>query len=99
MSQSFSLQFCVSTCTTIENCCYSHQATMENEDLLTIAASIAVIVWSVVMNTLYNAEQHREKMASEGRAVASRLRGNVLQQVSLKFRLRTLSNLYPPQTT
>ncbi|KAI5367532.1 hypothetical protein Slin15195_G026620 [Septoria linicola] len=55
---------------------------MENEDLLTIAASIAVIVWSVVMNTLYNAEQHREKMASEGRAVGSRLRANVLQQTT-----------------
>lgn len=43
---------------------------MENSDLLTVAASIAVIIWSVVMNTLYDAEQHREKkmmMISKGR--------------------------------
>ena len=53
---------------------------MENSDLLTVAASIAVIIYSVVVNTLYDAEQH-EKMAMKGRAVGSRLRVNMLQQV------------------
>jgi hypothetical protein len=63
---------------------------MENSDLITVAASIAVIVWSLVMNTLYNAEQHREneKLAIEARTavvaavggVSSRLRGGIMQQ-------------------
>lgn len=51
--------------------------------MLTIAASIAVIVWSVVMNTLYDAEQHREKLASEREAAGHQMHGRLLQQVSI----------------
>lgn len=52
--------------------------------MLTIAASIAVIVWSVVMNTLYDAEQHREKMASEGKAAGHQMHAHLLQQVRVR---------------
>ena len=53
--------------------------------MLTIAASIAVIVWSVVMNTLYDAEQHREKMASdEGKTASHQMHAHMLQQVRVR---------------
>ncbi|KAF2216539.1 hypothetical protein CERZMDRAFT_93832 [Cercospora zeae-maydis SCOH1-5] len=53
---------------------------MENGDMLTIAASIALIVWSLVMNTLYDAEQHREKMAAEGEAAGHHMPTRLLHQ-------------------